>query len=92
MSPLLASLALVAIAALPSLVLADDSDPANMTCADLSGKDKDGIMKAVGAMHMAGPDALMKMDAVATAEAMGVTVDHCKDKPDMMAIEAMPMT
>jgi hypothetical protein len=91
MNPLLTSLALVAIAALPSLALADDTDPAKMTCAEFSGMDKDGMMKAIEAMHMAGPDAAMTMDAAATEEAMKMTTEHCKDKPDMMAMEAMTM-
>jgi hypothetical protein len=83
------TLALVAVAALPSLALADDMDPAKMTCAEYSALDKDAMMKAVEAMHMAGPDASMKMDEAKTEEAMTMTMDHCKDKPDMMAMDAM---
>lgn len=85
------ALALLASAALPSLALADEMDPAKMTCAEFSAMDKDGMMKAVEAMHMAGPDAAMKMDEAKTEEAMMMTTDHCKDKPDMMAMEAMTM-
>ena len=85
----LTALALAAAAALPTLALADDVDPAKMTCAEFSGMDKDGMMKAIDAMHMAGPDASMKMDAAATEEAMKMTTEHCKDKPDMMAMDAM---
>lgn len=85
------ALALLATAALPSLALADGMDAAKMTCAEFSAMDKDGMMKAVEAMHMAGPDASMKMDAAKTEEAMMKTTETCKDKPDMMAMEAMTM-
>ena len=81
--------ALAATAALPSLALADDMDPAKMTCAEFSAMDKDGMMKSIDAMHMAGPDASMKMDEAKAEEAMKMTVEHCKDKPDMMAMDAM---
>lgn len=51
----LTTLALVAAAAVPSLALADEMDPAKMTCAEYSALDEDGMMKATEAMHMAGP-------------------------------------
>ena len=85
------TLAFVAAAALPSLALADEMDPAKMTCAEFSAMDKDGMMKATEAMHMAGPDAAMAMDEAKTEEAMMATTEHCKDKPDMMAMDAMMM-
>lgn len=84
-------LALVAAATLPTLAMADEMDPAKMTCAEYSAMDKDGMMKATEAMHMAGPDASMKMDDAMAEEAMKMTVEHCKDKPDMMAMDAMMM-
>jgi hypothetical protein len=87
----LTTLALVAAAALPSLALADEMDPAKMTCAEYSAMDMDGMMKATEAMHMAGPDASMKMDEAMAEEAMKMTTEHCKDKPDMMAMDAMTM-
>ncbi|MCC6520049.1 MAG: hypothetical protein IT543_14490 [Tabrizicola sp.] len=87
----LTTLALVAAAAVPSLALADEMDPAKMTCAEYSALDKDGMMKATEAMHMAGPDASMKMDEAMAEETMKMTTEHCKDKPDMMAMEAMTM-
>ena len=87
----LTTLALVAAAAVPSLALADEMDPAKMTCAEYSALDKDGMMKATEAMHMAGPDASMKMDEAMAEEPMKMTTEHCKDKPDMMAMEAMTM-
>ena len=87
----LTTLALVAAAALPSLALADEMDPAKMTCAEYSAMDKDGMMKATEAMHMAGPDASMKMDEAMADEAMKMTMEHCKDKPDTMAMDAMMM-
>jgi hypothetical protein len=83
--------ALALAATLPSLALADDMDPAKMTCAEYSALDKDAMMKATEAMHMAGPDASMAMDEAKTEEAMTMTVEHCKDKPDMMAMDAMMM-
>jgi hypothetical protein len=49
------------------------------------------MMKATEAMHMAGSDASMKMDAAKTEETMIMTAERCKDKPDMMAMEAMMM-
>ncbi|RYI29888.1 MAG: hypothetical protein EON48_05430 [Acetobacteraceae bacterium] len=91
MNPTFAALALIAAAALPSLVLADDMDPAKMTCAEYSAMDKDAMMKATEAMHMAGPDASMKMDDAMADEAMKMTTENCKDKPDMMAMDAMMM-
>lgn len=91
MKPTLTTLALVAAAAFPALALADDMDPAKMTCAEYSALDKDGMMKATEAMHMAGPDASMKMNEAMAEEAMKITTEHCKDKPDMMAMEAMTM-
>lgn len=87
----LTTLALVAAAAVPSLALADEMDPAKMTCAEYSALDKDGMMKATEAMHMAGPDASMKMDEAMAEAAMEMTTEQCKDKPDMMAMEAMTM-
>ncbi len=87
----LTTLALVAAAALPSLAFAQETDPAKMTCAEYSAMDKDGMMKATETMHMAGPDASMKMDAAMAEEAMKMTVENCKDKPDMMAMDAMMM-
>lgn len=84
-------LALVAAAALPSLASAQETDPAKMTCAEYSAMDKDAMMKATEAMHMAGPDASMKMDAAKTEETMMMTAERCKDKPDTMAMEAMMM-
>ncbi|MFO1203438.1 MAG: HdeA/HdeB family chaperone [Tabrizicola sp.] len=87
----LTTIALLAAAAVPSLAVADDMDPAKMTCAEFSKMDKDGMMKAIDAMHMAGPDASMKMDMAAQEEAMKMTTEHCKDKPDMMAMDAMMM-
>ena len=33
----------------------------------------------------------MKMDEAMAEEAMKMTTEHCKDKPDMMAMEAMTM-
>lgn len=89
MSHIYTTLALVAMIALPSLASADETDPAKMTCAEFSKMDKDGMMKAVEAMHMAGPDASMKMDMAGQEEAMKMTTEHCKDKPDMMAMDAM---
>jgi HdeA/HdeB family len=86
-----ATIALAAAFALPSLAFADGMDPAKMTCADFSAMDMDGMMKATEAMHMAGPDAAMKMDEAASEEAMKMTMEHCKDKPDMMAMDAMMM-
>lgn len=91
MKRIITTLALVAAAALPSLALADEMDPAKMTCAEFSAMDKDGMMKATEAMHMAGPDAAMAMDEAKTEEAMMMTSEHCNDKPDMMAMDAMTM-
>ena len=85
------AIALVAAFGLPSLAFAEDMDPAKMTCAEFSAMDATGMMKATEAMHMAGPDAAMKMDEAASTEAMKMTMDHCKDKPDMMAMDAMMM-
>jgi hypothetical protein len=66
-------------------------DPAKMTCAEFAAMDKDGMMKAVEEMHMAGPDAAMAMDAAKTEEAMTMTMTQCDGKPDMMAMDAMMM-
>ena len=91
MTHVFTALALVSVIALPSLSSADEMDPAKMTCAEFSKMDKDGMMKAIDAMHMAGPDASMAMDDAAKEEAVKMTTDHCKDKPDMMAMDAMTM-
>ena len=93
MKTLFCTLALTAFAALaaPSLVLADEMDPAKMSCKDFAAMDMAGMMKATEAMHMAGPDAAMKMDAAASEEAMKMTMKACEGKPEMMAMEAMMM-
>ena len=91
MKTLFCTLALTAFAALaaPSLVLADEMDPAKMSCKDFAAMDMAGMMKATEAMHMAGPDSAMKMDEAKTEEAMKMTMTHCEGKPDMMAMDAM---
>jgi hypothetical protein len=87
----LTTLALVGAVALPTLSFADEMDPAKMTCAEFSLMDKDGMMKATEAMHMASPDAAMAMDDAMAEEAMKMTMTHCEGKPDMMAMDAMMM-
>ncbi len=87
----LATLVLAGAFALPTLSFADEMDPAKMTCAEYSAMDSDGMMKATEAMHMAGPDAAMKMDDAMAEEAMKMTMTHCDGKPDMMAMDAMMM-
>ena len=78
--------------ALPTLALADDMmDPAKMTCAEFSAMDATGMMAAVDAMHMAGPDAAMAMDDEAMKMANEHTMAACEGKPDMMAMDAMMM-
>lgn len=85
------TLALVSAFALPTLSFAQEMDPAKMTCAEFAAMDKDGMMKATEAMHMAGPDASMAMDAAMAEEAMKMTMAQCEGKPDMMAMDAMMM-
>ena len=87
----LTTIALAAACAFPALAFADDMDPAKMTCAEYQAMDKEGMMKATEAMHMAGPDAAMKMDDAMAEEAMKMTMEHCDGKPDMMAMDAMMM-
>lgn len=87
----LIALALASALALPSLTLAEEMDPAKMTCKDFAAMDMAGMMKATEAMHMASPDAAMKMDAAKTEEATKMTMTHCEGKPDMMAMDAMMM-
>jgi hypothetical protein len=91
MKLILKSIAVVMVCAMPSITLADSMDPAKMTCAEFSAMDTDAMMKATEAMHMAGPDAAMKMDAAASESAMKMTMETCKEKPDMMAMDAMMM-
>ena len=86
-----AALALFAAFAAPSLGLADEMDPAKMTCAEFSAMDMDGMMKAVDAMHKASPDAAMAMDDAAMKMANEHTMKACEGKPDMMAMDAMMM-
>jgi hypothetical protein len=87
----LTTLALISAFALPTLSFADDMDPAKMTCAEFQAMDMDGMMKATEAMHMASPDAAMKMDDKMSEEAMKMTMTQCEGKPDMMAMDAMMM-
>jgi hypothetical protein len=87
----LSMIALAAACTFPALAFADDMDPAKMTCAEYQAMDKDGMMKATDAMHMAGPDAAMKMDDAMAEEAMKMTMANCEGKPDMMAMDAMMM-
>ena len=87
----LTTLALVSAFALPTLSFAEGTDPAKMTCAEYSAMDKDGMMKATEAMHMAGPDAAMAMDDKMAEEAVKTTMTRCEGKPDMMAMDAMMM-
>ncbi len=87
----LTAVALLGAFVLPSLTLADEMDPAKMSCKDFAAMDMAGMMKATEAMHMAGPDAAMKMDDAKTEEAMKMTMTHCEGKPDMMAMDAMMM-
>lgn len=87
----LAVLSLVAVAAVPALSFADEMDPAKITCAQFDAMDAEGMMHAVEAIHKAGPDAAMAMDAAKTEEAVKMTTEHCKGKPDMMAMDAMMM-
>lgn len=91
MKILLAALSLVAASALPTLTFAEDMDPAKMTCAEFEAMDSAGMMHAVEAIHKAGPDGTMAMDATKTEEAVKMTTTHCAGKPDMMAMEAMMM-
>ncbi|WP_309663917.1 hypothetical protein [Tabrizicola sp.] len=91
MKKTLSTLAVLAAIALPSLSFADEMDPAKMTCAEFTAMDAEGMMKATDAMHMAGPDAAMKMDDMMAEEAMKMTMTHCEGKPDMMAMDAMMM-
>lgn len=87
----LTTIAFVAISAMPTVTLAQGMDPAKMTCAEFTAMDKDGMMKAVETMHMAGPDASMMMDAAKTEETMTKVMANCDGKPDMMAMDAMTM-
>ncbi len=87
----LGTLALFSAFALPTLSFAQQTDPAKMTCAEYSAMDKDGMMKATEAMHMAGPDASKMMDKAMTDEAIKKTMTNCEGKPDMMAMDAMMM-
>lgn len=86
-----AAVAILAAFSIPSLVSADEMDPAKMTCAEFSAMDMDGMMKAVDAMHMASPDAAMAMDEDAMKMANEHTMKACEGHPDMMAMDAMMM-
>jgi hypothetical protein len=77
--------------ALPTLALADDMDPAKMTCADFTAMDATGMMAAVDAMHKASPDAAMAMDDAAMKMANEHTMAACDGHPEMMAMDAMMM-
>lgn len=79
--------------ALPTLALAEShaADPMKMTCAEFSAMDAEGMMAAVDAMHMAGPDAATEMDEEAMKMANENTMKGCEGKPEMMAMEAMMM-
>lgn len=85
------TLVLAAAFAVPSLAFADEMKADKMTCAEFSAMDMEGMMKATEAMHMAGPDAAMAMDAAASEAAMKMTMKECEGKPDMMAMDAMMM-
>ncbi|HQU68428.1 MAG TPA: HdeA/HdeB family chaperone [Albidovulum sp.] len=91
MKIMLAALSLVAAAALPALSFAEEKDPAKITCAEFEAMDSAGMMQAVEAIHKAGPDGAMAMDAAKTEEAVKMTTERCTGKPDMMAMEAMTM-
>lgn len=91
MKIMLAALSLAAAAALPTLSFADEMDPAKITCAEFEAMDSAGMMHAVEAIHKAGPDGAMAMDAARTEEAVKTTTEHCAGKPDMMAMDAMMM-
>lgn len=71
--------------------LAEDMDPAKLTCAEFMAMDTDGMMKAVDAMHMASPDAEMKMDDDQMKMANEHTLKACEGHGEMMAMEAMMM-
>lgn len=89
MKIVLAILSLVAVSALPTLSFADEKDPAKITCAEFGAMDSAGMMKAVEAIHKAGPDGAVALDAAKTDEAVKMTTEHCKGQPDMMAMDAM---
>ncbi len=76
---------------LASPVLAEEMDPAKITCAEFMAGDMEMMSEQMDAMHMASPDAAMEMDAAAMETAMHGVVEHCEGKPDMMAMEAMMM-
>lgn len=88
---LLALTGFVGAFALPTLVLADDMDPAKITCADFAKMDMEGMMKTIDAMHKASPDAAMAMDDEAMKMANDHTMKACEGHPDMMAMDAMMM-
>lgn len=77
------------LTAMPTLVFAQATDPATMTCADFTALDDAGKTTAIDAMHAASPEGATPMDDAAKTAAVTKVTTGCETTPDGTAMEAM---